>query len=236
MLKADTCPYIVISRIQYRGPNSRAGNFPSAGKRKRKRSNIDNYLKYAYILLINMCISNIYIGTYKLYIYQELFYSSVQSPSRVQLFATPWTARQASLSIINSQSLLKLMSIRWCHPTISSSVFPFSSHHQSFPASGSFLRKQYFASGGQSTRVSALASVLPMNIQDWFPLGWTGWISLLSKGVSSPLAPQFKSIIRWRSDFFTVQVSHPYLTTGKTTALTRWTFVGKVMSLLLNML
>ena len=73
---------------------------------------------------------------------------------------------------------------RWCHPTISSSVVPFSSHIQSFPASGSFLMSQFFASGGQSIGVSASASVLPMNIQDWFPLGWTGWISLLSKGLS----------------------------------------------------
>ena len=70
------------------------------------------------------------------------------------------------------------LSSQWCHPTISSSAVPFSSHLQSFPASGSFLMSQFFASGGQSTGVSASASVLPMNIQDWFPLGWTGWISL----------------------------------------------------------
>ena len=73
---------------------------------------------------------------------------------------------------------------RWCHPTISSSVLPFSSRIQSFPASGSFPISQFFASGGQSIGVSALASVLPMNIQDWFPLGRTGWISLQSKGLS----------------------------------------------------
>ena len=73
---------------------------------------------------------------------------------------------------------------RWCHPTISSSVVPFSSHLQSFPASGSFQMSQFFASGGQSIRVSASASVLPMNNQDQFPLGWTSWISLLSKGLS----------------------------------------------------
>ena len=71
----------------------------------------------------------------------------------------------------------------WCHQTISSSVNPFSSHLQSFPASGSFPRSQFFVSGGQSTGVSASASVLPMNIQDWFPLGLTGWISLQSKGL-----------------------------------------------------
>ena len=73
---------------------------------------------------------------------------------------------------------------RWCHPTISSSVIPFSSHLQSFSASESFQMSQFFASGGQSIGISASASVLPMNIQDWFPLEWTGWISLQSKGLS----------------------------------------------------
>ena len=72
----------------------------------------------------------------------------------------------------------------WCHPTISSSVVPFSSCLQSFPESGSFPISQFFASGGQSTGVSASASVLPMNVQDWFSLGLTGWISLLSKGLT----------------------------------------------------
>ena len=82
----------------------------------------------------------------------------------------------------------------WCHPTISSSVVPFSSRLQSFPASGSFLMSQLFSSGGQSIGVLA-SSVLPMNIQDWFSLGWTGWVSLLSKDSqeSSP-TPQFKSV------------------------------------------
>ena len=73
---------------------------------------------------------------------------------------------------------------RWCHPTISSSVVPFSSCLQSFPASGSFLMSWLFISGGQSIGASASALVLPMNIQDWFPLGWTGWTSLQSKGLS----------------------------------------------------
>ena len=75
-------------------------------------------------------------------------------------------------------------SSQWCHPTISSFVVPFSFHLQSFPASGSFPMSQFCTSGGQSIGASALASVLPMNIQDWFPLGWTGWISLQSKGLS----------------------------------------------------
>ena len=69
-------------------------------------------------------------------------------------------------------------SSQWCHPTISSSVIPFSSHLQSFPVSGSFSMSQFLTSGGQSIGVSASASVLPMNIKDWYPLGWTGWISL----------------------------------------------------------
>ena len=78
---------------------------------------------------------------------------------------------------------------RWCHPTISSSVVPFSCCLQSLPASESFPMSQFFTPGGQSIGVSASASILPKNIQDWFPLGWTGWISL----ESSPM-PQFKSI------------------------------------------
>ena len=122
--------------------------------------------------------------------------SSVQSLSRVWLFATPWTAaHQASLCIASSQNLLNLCPLsRWCHPTISSSVFPFSSCLQSFPASGSFPVSQFFSSGGRSIGVSASASVLPMNIQDWFSSGWTGWSSLQSKGLSRIFSTQFKSI------------------------------------------
>ena len=99
---------------------------------------------------------------------QSMGFTSVQSLSRVQLFVTPWTAaHQASLSITNTRSLLKLMSIESVMPsTISYSVIPFSSHLQSFPASGPFQMSQVFASGGQSIGVSASASVLPMNIQD----------------------------------------------------------------------
>ena len=90
---------------------------------------------------------------------------------------------------------------------------------------------------GQSIEASASASVLPINIQDWFPLRWTGWICLQSKWLSRVLQHHSsKASILWCSVFFIVQLSHPYMTTGKTIALTRWTFVGKVMSLLLNML
>ena len=109
---------------------------------------------------------------------------------------------------------------------------------QSFPASDSFLVSQFFTSDGQSIGVSASASVFLMNIQDWFPLGWTGWISLQSKGLFKSLLQHHssKASILWHSGFFIVQLSHPYMTTGKTIALTRWTFVGKVMSLIFNML
>ena len=122
----------------------------------------------------------------------------------------------------------------WCHPTISSSVVPFSSHLQSSPASGSFPTSQFFASGGQSMGASALASVLPMNIQDLISFR-IDWFNLLAvKGTLKSQHHSSKASILWRSAFFMVQ--HPYMTTGKTIALTRQTFVGKVMSLLSNML
>ena len=118
---------------------------------------------------------------------------------------TPWTAaRKASLSITNSRSLLKLMSIESVRPsTISSSVIPFSSCLQSFPASGSFPMSQFFASGGQSIGASASASVLPMNIQDRFPLGWTGWISLQSIRLSRV----FSNTTVQKHQFFSAQLS-----------------------------
>ena len=126
----------------------------------------------------------------------------------------------------------------WCHLTISSSVIPFSSSLQSFQASGSFQMSQFFTSDGQNIGGSASASVLPMNIQDWFPLGWTGWISLQSKGLSRV----FSSTTVQKHQFFGTQLSlesnshiHTWLL-EKIIALTRWTFVGKVISLLFNML
>ena len=126
---------------------------------------------------------------------------------------------------------------RWCHPTIASSVVHFSCP-QYFPASGSFQMSHLFASGGQSIIVSASILVLPMNTQDWSPLGWTGWISLQSKGLSRV----FSNTTVQKHQFFGAQLSlqsnshSPYMTTGKTIALTRWAFVGKVMSLLFNLL
>ena len=108
---------------------------------------------------------------------------------------------------------------------------------QSFPVSGSFPVSQLFASGGQSMGASASASVLPMNIQGWFPLGFTGLISLQFKGLSSLIQyHSLKSSILWRSAFFMTQLSHLYMTTGETIALTTRTLVGKMMSLLFNTL
>ena len=125
----------------------------------------------------------------------------------------------------------------WCHLVISSSVVPFSSCPQSLPASESFPVSQLFAWGGQSTGVSASASFPPKKSQVWSPSEWTGWISLQSEGLSRV----FSNTTVQKRQLFCAQLSlwstsHPYMTTGKTVGLTRWTFVGKVMSLLFNML
>ena len=107
-----------------------------------------------------------------------------------------------------------------------------------FPSIRVLSMRQFFASGGQSIGASASASVLPMNIQDWFPLGLTGLISTVVQGTLKSLLQHHSSkvSILWHSAFLMVQFSHPYMTTGKTIALTRWTFLSKVMSLLCNML
>ena len=133
----------------------------------------------------------------------HLLFSSIKSLIRVRLFATWLTAAcQASLSLSNSRSLLKLMCIELViSSTISSSVSPFSSCLQSFPASGSFPMNQFFASGGPS--IGASASVLPMNIQDWFPLVLTGLISLQSKGLSRV----FSNTTVQKRQFFGAQLS-----------------------------
>ena len=127
---------------------------------------------------------------------------------------------------------------RWCHPIISSSVVPFSSCLLSLQASGYFPMSQFFKSGGQNIGASASASVLSMNNQDWFPLGLTDLISLQSKGhprVFSSTTVQKHQFFNTQV-FFMAQLSHLYTTTGKTIALTIWTFVGKMMSLLFNTL
>ena len=119
---------------------------------------------------------------------------------------------------------------QWCHPTLSSSVIPFSSRFQSFPASGSFQMSQFIALGGQSIGVSA-SSVLPKNIQDRFPLGWTGWISLQSKGLSKV----FSNTTVQKHQFFSTlsslwSNSHSIHDYWKNHSLTIWNFVGKVIS------
>ena len=155
-------------------------------------------------------------------------------------FAVPWTAvQQVSLSITNSWTLLKLMSIELvmpsnhlilcCHLLLPPSIFL---------SIRAFPRSQFFTSGGPSIGVSAPASLFPMNIQDSSPLQLNGWIPLQSKGLSrvfSSTTVQKHQFISAQL-FFIVQLSHPYMTTGKTIALPRQTFVGKVMSLLFNML
>ena len=131
--------------------------------------------------------------------------SSVQSLSPVQLFVTPWTGTcqapcQSPTPKVHPNSCPLS---HWCHPIISSSVVPFSSCPQSFPASGCFSVSQLFASGGQSIAVLASTSVLPVNTQDWSPLGWTGWISLQSKGLSRV----FSNTIVQKHQFFGTQLS-----------------------------
>ena len=166
----------------------------------------------------------------------------VQFSSVAELCLTLWDPMDCSIPGLTVHHKLpeftQFMSIEsgW-HPAISSSVVPFFSYLQSFPESGPFQMSQFFASGGQRIGVSASASVLPVNIQDWFPLGWTGWISLQSKGLSRVSSNPTVQ----KHQFFDTQLSlwsnlHPSMTTGKAIALTRWTFVGKVMSLLFIML
>ena len=131
--------------------------------------------------------------------------SSVQSLSRVQLFEIPWMqhVRPPHPSPIHRVYSNSCPLSWWCHPTISSSVVPLSSCLQSFPASGSFQMSQFFTSSGQSIGASASASVIPMNIQDLFPLEWTGWISLQSKELSRV----FSNTTVKKHQFFGTQLS-----------------------------
>ena len=150
------------------------------------------------------------------------------SSVHVKLFMIPWTtAHQASLSTTNSQILLKLMSIE--------SVMPFNHlilccplllQPSIFPSIRIFSNESVLPLGGQSTGASTSKSVLPMTIQNRCPLGWTAWISLLSKGLSRVFSSTTvqKYQFLWHSAFFIVQLSHPYTTTGKTIPLTRQTF------------
>ena len=166
-------------------------------------------------------------------------FSSVQLLSHVWLFVTPWiAAHQASLSITDSRVYPNpCPSSQWCHPAISSSVVPFSSCPQSVLALGSFPVNQLFAWGGQSIGVSASPSVPPMNTQDWSPLGWTGWISFQPKRLKSLLQHHNSkaSILRAQLSSPSNSLIHTW-PLEKTIALTRRTFIGKVMFLLFNML
>ena len=149
--------------------------------------------------------------------------------------ATPWTsAHQTSLSITNSQSSPKLMSTESVMPSSHLILCcPFLLLPAIFPSISVFQMSQLFPSGGQNVGVSASTSVLPMNTQDWSPWGWTCWMSLQSKGLSRVFSnTTVQKHQFFGSAFFIVQLSHPYMTTGKIIALTRWTFVGKLMSLL----
>ena len=157
------------------------------------------------------------------------------SLSRVQLFATPWTAaHEASLWGVYSNSCPLS---HWCHPTISSSVVPFSSCLQSFPASGSFQMSQFIPSGSKVLEFSF--NISPSNEYSGLISLRIDWLDLLAvQGTLKSLLQHHcsKVSILQCSAFFTVQLSHPYMTTGKTIALTRWIIVGKVMSLLFNIL
>ena len=153
-------------------------------------------MKYVRIVLVNI----------KKVFWYFIQFSSVQSLSCVWLFATPWCAQHArppcpspTPGVYSNSCPLSL----WCHPAISSSVVPFSSCPRSFPASGSFPISQLFSWGGQSIGVSASVSVLPMNTQDWSPLGWTGWISLQSKTLSRV----FSNTAVQKHQFFCAQLS-----------------------------
>ena len=169
----------------------------------------------------------------------NLLICSVQSLNCVQLYVTPWAAaRQASLSITNSQSPPNpCPSSWWCHPTISSSVVPFSSCPQSFPASGSFqmsvLRIRWPKYWSFSFNISP-SNEHPGLIS--FRMDWLHLLAVQGTLKSLPQHHSWKASILWCSAFFIVQLWHPCMTTGKTIALTRRTFVGKVMSLLFSML
>ena len=189
---------------------------------------------------VRLCYGELFMRGKYLFLDSQNNLSSVQLVSCVQLFVTyglqPVRPPCPSPTLgVHSNSCPFSV---WHHPTISSSVIPFSSCLQSFPASGSFQISQLFALGGQSIGVSASASVFPMNIQDLFPLGWTGLISLQSKGLSRVL---FNTTVQ-KHQFFGAQLSlwsnshNSYMTTGKAIALNIWTFAGKVVSLLFNML
>ena len=160
---------------------------------------------YSHVVVQSLSHAQLFASPWTAAHQDSLSFSSVKLLNLVWRFATPWTAApQASCPSPTSGTYSNSCPLhRWCHPTISSSVVPLSSCLQSFPASGSFPRSQFFVSGSQSIGVSASASVLPMNTQDWSPLGWTGLISLQSKGLSRV----FSNITVQKHQFFGSQLS-----------------------------
>ena len=190
---------------------------------------------YSIVQWFQSCVFNL-----KKCVYASTQFSSVQSLSRVRLFVTLWTAAcQASLSITNSQSLLKLMSIELVMPSNHLILCrPLLFCLQPSPASGSFQMSQLFSSGSQSIGVSA-SVISPSNEYSGLIPFRMDWLDILAiQGTLKSLLQHHSSKASFLqcSAFFRVQLSHPYMTTGKTTALTRWTFMDKVMSLLFNML
>ena len=149
---------------------------------------------------------------------------------------SPWGRKESDMTEVTEHRHSTCPLSQWCCLTISSSASPFSFCLQSFLALGSFPTSWLFPSGGQTIRASASASVLPMSIYSWFPLGLTGLISLQSKELSGIFSSSSKVSILGHSAFFMVQLSHLYMTTGNTIALTIQTFVSKVMSLLFTIL
>ena len=149
---------------------------------------------YYFLWICHLTIAKIFIGSYQ---FNCSVMSNILQPHGLQ------HVKLLCLSPAPEVCLNSCWSSQWCHPTISSSVIPFSSCLQSFPTSGSFPRSQFFTSGGRSIGASALASVLPMNIQDWFPLGLTGLISLQSKG----LLRVFSNTTVQNHQFFSPQLS-----------------------------
>ena len=153
-----------------------------------------NHRASVLLAFLNECVS----------VYLNMNVFSVQT-SRSVVFDSLWPQglHHARLPCLSPTPGAYSNSHRWCHPTISSSVVPFSSHFQSFPVSGSFPMSRFFTSGGQIIGVLTSASVLPMNVQVWFPFGWTGWISLQSKGLSRV----FSNTTVQKHQFFSTQLS-----------------------------
>ena len=172
-------------------------------KRQNKQSNTQTYLKGS----AQICCRNLYLGQ-NFFLCPQLVWKSVQFSSVAQSCPTLWPhglqhSRLPCLSPTPQSCSNSCPSSQRCHSTVSSSVVYFSSCLQSFPASGSFPVSQFFTTGGQSIGVSALASVLQMNLQDWFPLRKTGWISLQSKGLSRA----FSNTTVQKYQFFSTKLS-----------------------------